>query len=46
MYRAFMALGESKVATLANLLTELVDAATTATRDSDTTMKESVGSGR
>ncbi len=46
MYRAFMVLGESKVATLADLLTELVDAATTATRDSDTTMKESVGSGR
>ena len=46
MHRTFVVLGEARVAALADLLTELVDAATAATRDSNATMKESVGYGR
>jgi DNA-binding MarR family transcriptional regulator len=46
MHRAFVVLGESKVATLADLLTELVDAVTTATNDAKATMTESAGFGR
>lgn len=46
MHRAFVVLGEARVAALADLLTELVDAATTATRDSNAIVKESVGHGR
>ena len=46
MHRAFVVLGEARVAALADLLTELVDAATTAPKDSNATMKESVGCGR
>lgn len=41
MHRAFMVLGETKVATLADLLTELVDAVTTATSDSKAAIKQS-----
>lgn len=46
MYRAFMVLGETKVATLTDLLNELVDAVTTATSDSKAVITESTGHAR
>lgn len=46
MHRAFVVLGEARVAALADLLTELVDAATTATNDAKATMTARVGYGR
>jgi len=46
MHRAFVVLGGARVAALADLLTELVDAATTATNDAKATMTARVGYGR
>lgn len=46
MHRAFVVLGEARVEALADLLTKLVDAATTATGDSNTTLKEGVSCAR
>jgi len=46
MHRALVVLGEVRVAALADLLTGLVDTASTATNDSKATIKESAGYGR
>ena len=43
LQRAFEVLGEAKVATLADLLTDLVDAATKTPRDPNAAIKESAG---